>query len=62
MLMVACLEMTSGERGVSSDGLSFDRSCHAQGALIRLRKLLATLYTLSARPLALLNGLYVSLP
>ena len=27
MLIVACLEMTSGERGVSSDGLSFDRSC-----------------------------------
>ena len=27
MLMVACLEMTSGESGVSSAGLSFARSC-----------------------------------
>ena len=30
MLMVACLEMTSGDSGVSSAGLSLARSCHQQ--------------------------------
>ena len=30
MLMVACLEMTSGDSGVSSAGLSLARSCHQE--------------------------------
>ena len=42
MLMVACLEMTSGDSGVSSDGLSFDRSCQTQ--LAELRYMTSILY------------------
>ena len=34
MFMVACLEMTSGDKGVSSDGLSFDRSCQADVTIL----------------------------
>ena len=33
MLMVAWREMTSGDKGVSSAGLSFVRSCVGQAAL-----------------------------
>ena len=35
MFMVACLEMTSGDKGVSSDGLSFDRSCQTHVTIFR---------------------------
>ncbi len=53
MLMVACLEMTSGERGVSSDGLSFDRSCPTHvtslSGLIQIAYHLTTLSTISLR-------------
>ena len=60
MLMVACLEMTSGERGVSSDGLSFDRSCPTRvRSFNKLVQIAYNFTALSTASLALQNELHV---